>query len=244
MSKFIGFLDTHIRFILWTTMILLFAELSFQTENSLDPRMRFFLWAERGIAALFMVEYVIRWMNAVVSGRRVMEYPTSWFGLIDIIAWLPFLLGFYVPAYALGWIRALRVLRLLKMFRYDRKLQFFALAIYRSRRLIQAIGYVTVIISMFSAVLLYECEKAAQPDAFGNIWNVLLWFIPVTGTTVGYGDMSPATPAGKFFAVTCLLLPLISVVGAFLGVIGSQFQECIELEKNTDIDPLQEFKNG
>ena len=240
MDKFIKFLDNHFKSLIWINIVLLFVELSFASSSSLDPKMVFFLWAERAIASVFILEYISRWISSIQNGDKITSYPCSVFGIIDLMAWLPFLVGFFVPMYFLGWIRALRVLRMCKQFRHDRRIQIFALAIWKARRIIKAIGFVSICISLFSCVLIYECEKAAQPETFGNVWNVLLWYIPVTGTTVGYGDMFPITIAGKFFAVTCLLLPLISIVGALLGVLGSQFQECMEMDRS-DINPLEEF---
>lgn len=230
------FIDKHYKAILWLNICLLFAELSFSSQNSLDSHMWIFLWAERVLASLFLYEYVAR---ASTGGKK---YITSVFGIIDLLAWLPFMVGFFVPVSMLGWVRALRILRMAKQFKYDRRLQIFVLAIWQARKIIQAIGFVSVCIALFSAVLICEAEKAAQPE-FANIWNVLLWFIPVTGTTVGYGDMSPITIQGKFFAVTCLLLPLISIAGALLGVVGTQCQECIQMDRD-GVAPLEEFRKN
>lgn len=243
MKKVIEFLDNHFKFLIWINIVLLFVELSFSASHSLDPRMRLFLWTERLIASIYILEYVVRWTDSIREGERVSKYPLSILGLIDLLAFIPFLIGFGVPRQFLGWIRACRVLRMLKQFRYSRQLQIFVLAMWKARKLVCSIGFVASFISLFSAVMIYECEKVAQPDTFGNIWNVLFWYIPVTGTTVGYGDMFPVTIPGKFFAVTCLLTPLIAIVGALLGVLGSQLQECIEMDK-AGVDPLEEFRRA
>jgi voltage-gated potassium channel len=235
MPGLIAVIDKNVKWMVWFSIASLFLELSFKRSNSLDSGMFLFLWMERLTATVFMVEYVARFAD---KGKK---YVFSAMGAVDLISWLPFLVGFFIPVHLLGWVRALRVLRLLKQFRYDRRLQIFVLAIYRARNLIKPIMFVSVCISLFSSVLLYEAEKAAQPDTFGSIWNILCWHIPVTGTTVGFGDTFPITNVGKFCSVVFVLFPLISIVGCMIGVLGSQFQQCIEDEKNPDFDPLKEF---
>ena len=69
--------------------------------------------AERLIAGVFTVEYFVRWR---VIGKG---YCLSAMGLIDFIVILPFLLGFFVPVEWLEIIRTLRVMRLLKWYRYS-----------------------------------------------------------------------------------------------------------------------------
>jgi voltage-gated potassium channel len=49
-----------------------------------------------------------------------------------------------------------------------------------------------------------------------------LWWSVVTATTVGYGDVSPVTPEGKFIAVGLMLLG-IGFVGVFTATISSEF---------------------
>ena len=58
-----------------------------------------FLWCERLIAGLFTVEFFVRWMrsNPSFKGARDSAYPLNVWGAIDLIAVLPFWLGFIVP---------------------------------------------------------------------------------------------------------------------------------------------------
>lgn len=231
-------IDNHIGLLIWTSIVLLFVELSTGSSNSLDGNMWIFLWVERLTAVIFMIEYILR----IRESENKTGYVTSPLGIVDLLAFAPFMIGFFVPVSWLGWVRSLRILRLLKRFRYDRRLQLFLLALYRAWWLIRTIMSVAVFISLFAAVLLYGAEAKAQPESFGNIWSVLFWYIPVTGTTVGYGDMFPVTPIGRACSIIFLLIPLIGLSGSLLGVIGSQFQEIAEMERDPDIDPIEEFR--
>ena len=238
MEKVLKFIDRNVSWIVWFSVGSLVFELSLKRENSLESGMEIFLWIERVIAVLFFIEYGIRLKH------KGIRYIFSIMGVIDLVSWLPFFVGFFVPPHLLGWVRTLRVVRLAKQFRYNRSLQIFALAIYRARNMIKPVINVAVCVSIFAATLLYQAEREAQPEAFGSIVNILCWHIPVTGTTVGFGDTFPITPIGKFCSVVFLLFPLISIVGCMLGVLGSQFQQCIEDENNPDFDPLEEFFSG
>ena len=61
-------------------------------------------------------------------------------------------------------------------------------------------GFVALLLLMLIAsTLMYWAEGAAQPEKFGSIPRTMWWTI-VTLTTVGYGDVYPVTPVGKFLA--------------------------------------------
>ena len=233
MTRFIHFVDKFINPLIWISITLLFVEFFTGSKNSLESGMEWFLWIERVTACIFAAEYFCRWRNK--------GYPRSVMGVIDLMAWLPFLVGFFVPIHLLGWVRALRILRVFKLFRYNRTLQLFALAMYKSWWFLRAVLFVTFCFGLLSVALIHEAEKDAQPETFGNVDN-LFWFVVVSDTTVGYGDMSPITPLGRFLTTLVLFIPGIAVFGALLGVISNSLSEVMEMERDPDVDPIEEFK--
>lgn len=244
-TKFIKFVDKFINPLIWISIILLFVEMLTGTKNSLEG-FHWFLWVERITACVFMAEYFCRWWEDHKSPDNHLDighhyYPLSVMGIIDLLAWLPFMVGFFVPVHILGWIRALRILRLFKLFRYHRTLQLFALALYKSWWFLRAVLFVTLCFGLLAIVFIYEAEKTAQPETFGKLGN-LFWFVVVTDTTVGYGDMSPITGIGRTFTALLLFLPGIAVFGSLLGIIGNSLGEVMELEKDPNVDPIEEFK--
>lgn len=251
LTSFIKFVDKFINPLIWISIVLLFVEFFTGSNNSLDSGMVWFLWIERITAAIFMTEYFCRWYEDHNDESESIDndtidighhyYPFSIMGVVDLLAWLPFLLGFFLPVHLLGWIRALRILRVFKLFRYHRSLQLFALAMYKSWWFIRAILFVTFCFGLLSVALIYEAEKTAQPESFGRIQN-LFWFVIVSDTTVGYGDMSPVTPIGRILTTIVLFIPGIAVFGALLGVISNSLSEVMEMERDPDIDPIEEFK--
>jgi len=175
-----------------------------------DP---FWLWTERGIATLFTIEYIFR---RKALGKK---YLWSTLGIIDLIAILPFWLGFIVPAEWLGIIRTLRVLRLLKWYRYSASVRIFVHALNSSRQYLIGMALIVFILGLFSAVGIHELEKESQPENFGTLTDSL-WWTTVTLMTVGYGDSTPVTPYGKLFAQFVMLIG-VALTAAFIGIVGS-----------------------
>ena len=57
---------------------------------------------------------------------------------------------------------------------------------------------------LFAGVLFYTEKGGAREDDFQSMWHAC-WFVVVTLTTVGYGDVTPATVAGKFTTAVAIL---------------------------------------
>lgn len=244
-TKVIRFVDKFIQPLIWISVGLLFWEISLSGEHSLEKGLIWFLWIERTIAAIFTAEYIARWYedrkNPDGSFDLGLNYPLSAMGIIDLISILPFWIGFFVPVGWLGWIRAFRIFRLLKMFRYWRSLQIVALGFYKSWYFLKPLMFSMLIVSLFSAVIMHQAEHTAQPEAFGDVFNCF-WFSIVSATTVGYGDMSPATLVGKVCCAVILFVPAIFIFAAIVGTIGNGFAIAMDLEKDPSIDPIDEFK--
>ena len=86
---------------------------------------------------------------------------------------------------------------------------------------------------------MHQAEKEAQPEVFNSVFNTA-WFTMVTVTTVGYGDISPSTVAGKIIAMMTFI-PALAIFAGIIGVLGSSFIKVVEEEIDPNIDPLEEF---
>jgi voltage-gated potassium channel len=80
---------------------------------------------------------------------------------------------------------------------------------------------------------MYVVEGSVQTEQFGFIPRCLWWSV-ITVTTVGYGDVSPETAAGKIVAAMTALFG-IAVIAIPIGIISSGFTDSLSLEK-TDLD--------
>ena len=201
----------------------LFEELVVGSEHSKEG-WRALLWTERVVAILFTVEYVMRWRYSEDRAR----YPFSLMALIDLLAIVPFYVGFFVSDHTLHLIRTLRVLRLLKVYRRSQGLQLLARGFYKVRYELRALGFAVFVTIFASHAAIYEAERYAQPDKFGSLPDAF-WFTCTTVTTVGYGDLYPVTAVGRVVAVLTFIIG-ITLVGTFTGVMGSAFASVLREE--------------
>lgn len=201
-----------------------------------------FLWCEWLIAGLFTVEFFVRWWRSNPSFERAntTAYPFNLWGAIDLVAILPFWLGFVVPASMLGIVRSFRIFRLLKFFRYSRTLQLTALMFYRAYHNMKGIAFSLGVVWLFFAVICINLEHREQPEKFGSLLEGA-WFTVVTATTVGYGDASPVSFWGKLF-VAIMLIPIISTMGMAFSAFSNACDAVQKLEDDPTIDPIEEWK--
>jgi len=184
----------------------------------------FFLWAERIIAGIFTLEYFVRWKNS--SNPRL--WPRKMTAIIDLMSILPFWLGFFVPVSWLGGIRAMRIISVLKFYRYSPKAQELIAEIWKGKQMIgQIFGFNLGLITLFGA-LIYEIEKMAQPDKFARVFDGL-WYSVVTASTTGYGDLFPVTPAGRTLAIVFIFTE-IAFMSIYIGIFSSAANRAFKKE--------------
>ncbi len=186
--------------------------------------------------AVFTVEYILRVWSCTVNPRfkdpvrgrlRFLVTPLA---LVDLMAVLPFYLPFLIPD--LRFMRAMRLFRLfrvLKLARYSESLQTFVDVLRLKKEELLLMFFAIMILLVVSSSLMYEAENAAQPEAFASIPAAMWWGI-VTLATVGYGDIYPITPWGKFIGSIVVLLG-IGLFALPTGVLASGFAEVLAKEK-------------
>ncbi len=185
-----------------------------------------FLWAERLIALYFTFELTDRWKKAAWSLRH-MSTAHFW---IDVVAVGPFFVGFFVPTDALHLVRTLRLLRLFKLLPFMPGVRLLALAIARAWPQIRTLMAVQVMITMFSTAAMFECERNSPDSAFTTLFDSI-WFTAVTVTTVGYGDITPVTIAGRIIALLTFMTGLI-LFAVFAGVVGSALTDILQEDQS------------
>ena len=131
--------------------------------------------------------------------------------IIDFIAIFPAFINFFVPI-DLRFLIVLRVLRLFKLTRYFVALRILLTVIMREKNSFKAVLFILVILIILSASGIYLVENKAQPEHFGSIPKAMWWAV-VTLTTVGYGDVTPITTAGK------ILGAMITILGVGLAAL-------------------------
>ncbi|QLG46016.1 ion transporter [Costertonia aggregata] len=196
---------------------------SFETVPDLKPETRKLLRIIEVFCVLvFSIEYILR--IYVADNRR--RFIFSFFGLIDVLAILPFYLSIGIDLRSLRALRFLRLFRILKLMRYNRAIKHFSKAIMLAKEEILLFLFVTLILIYFSAVGIYYFENAAQPEHFSSIFDSLWWAI-ITLTTVGYGDVYPITVGGRIFTFFILMIGL-GIVAIPTGIISSALTKSVD----------------
>lgn len=167
------------------------------------------------VVVVFTVEYVLR----VIVTEKKLSYIFSFYGIVDLLAILPFYLSDSLSLQAMRILRLLRLFRILKLARYNAALERIGKAIWIAREELVLFGVVTLMLLYLSALGIYHFEHAAQPEHFRSIFDSLWWAVS-TLTTVGYGDIYPITLGGRLFTFVVLMLGL-GVVAVPTGIIAS-----------------------
>ncbi len=175
--------------------------------------------AEWAFTLIFTVEYLLRlWVV-----RRRWRYAASFFGLVDLISILPSWLELVVPD--AHYFLALRVLRLMRMFRILRmaghveEAAVLVAALNASRRKIIVFFVSILSLVCVEGTIMYVLERGTN-SGFSNIPQSIYWAI-VTITTVGYGDISPVTIAGKVMA-SIIMLTGFAIIAVPTGIVTSE----------------------
>ena len=166
--------------------------------------------------AIFSVEYLLRVWCSIESDdadRRKpfvarIRYMVSFHAIIDLLAILPFYLLMFgtFSGIDMRFLRAVRLLRVLKLTRYSAALNMLFTTIQENARALAASFLILVTVMLLAASGMYYFERQSQPEDFGSI-PAAMWWAFATLTTVGYGDVTPITVGGRIFGA------LITVVG-------------------------------
>ena len=182
-----------------------------------------FLEAEWVFTVLFSMEYLLR----IYSSPKPVKYITSFYGVIDLLAILPTYLGLFFDQSAfLLTFRALRLLRMFRVFKLGRYLKEAAIlvrALQMSLHKIVVFFGVVLTLVLILGTILYMVE--GEENGFTSIPQSIYWAI-VTITTVGYGDIAPATVMGKILASIAMLTGY-SIIAVPTGIITVEIGKAV-----------------
>jgi len=181
---------------------------------------------------IFTLEYAARLWAAVehpmVRGepawRARLLYAVQPAAMVDFLAILPLYVGLAGP----GDFQVLLIFRLIRFFklaRYSPGMRSLMEAVQAERRALLACLVILGGLMIVTAALMHVVEGPTQPDKFGSIPQAMYWSI-ITLTTVGYGDVYPATVGGKVVAGVTAVLGLV-MLSLPVGIIATSFAEVI-----------------
>lgn len=164
-------------------------------------------------ALLHTIEWVFTGLLTLDYGLRLytvtnrMRYARSFFGIVDLVSFLPTYLSVLVPGSqflsTVRFLRILRVFRVLNLSSYQAEMQALFLAMKASRKRVVVFIFFVLVCVVVLGSLMYTIE--GPENGFTSIPLSIYWAI-VTLTTVGYGDLSPRTPLGQVLANVIMLL--------------------------------------
>jgi len=221
--------------------------------ESMEPvRVRwnsYFLYFEFISVGIFIIEYVMRVWSSVehesikyshpVKGRLL--FMLSPMAILDLLAIVPAFLIFWF-ADDIGVLRILRILRLLRVFRltrYSSSVVLMYQVLKDEANNISAALFILMKLVIRAASLTYIVEASAGTPGFDSIPHALWWAI-ITMTTIGYGDVIPATAPGKFFGA---IISLISVgtVALPAGLLASGFNQALHRRRKAFENMAENF---
>ena len=177
----------------------------------------------------FSLEYFLR----LLSSKKPFKFIFSFFGIVDLLAILPFYLTLGADLKSLRAVRLFRLLRLLKFLRYGDTLKNLKQSFDNVKKELTLFSAATLLLIYFSSVGIYFFENEAQPDAFSSVFNAMWWSV-ATLTTVGYGDIYPITTGGKIFSTFIVFIGL-GLVAVPTGLIASSLTQALN-KKSSDKD--------
>ena len=177
---------------------------------------------------IFTIEYLLR----VYVSKKPLQYIFSFYGIIDLLAILPFYLSI-LGITDVSALKAFRVFRVLKLIKYNPALNRFQIAAKLVKEEVFLFLMVTLIFIFLASTGIYFFEHEAQPEVFSSIIHSTWWSI-VTLTTVGYGDVYPITMGGKIFTFFILIIG-VGIVTIPAGLVASALSKAREIQEKEKI---------
>ncbi|HTT82957.1 MAG TPA: ion transporter [Rhizomicrobium sp.] len=192
------------------------------------PHAGFFKLFEEFSLAIYTIEYMARIWSSVEDPRVAAR--GAWRGrltfalrplmVVDFLAVVPSLIGQFFGL-DLRVLRIFRLFRLLKLARYSQALQALLGVLLAERSSLFASTLLLFATVCFFGELMHLAEGSLQPHVLGTMPGGMYWAI-TTLATVGYGDIVPATPLGKFIA-GCTMAIGVALFALPVGIIANGF---------------------
>lgn len=179
--------------------------------------------ADNIILAIFVADYIVR---LLVSDDKKDFVKKNIFDLIAIIPFSSFFRAFRIA-------RLARLVKLAKISKFSRLAAYSLRLVNRAKVFFDTNGFkyvlaLSCVLVAGGGVLIHFAEGMELSDG--------LWWAFVTTTTVGYGDISPSTGAGRAIAIV-LMITGIGLLGTLTSTITSFFLN-LKTEKPTHRDEI------
>jgi voltage-gated potassium channel len=215
-------------FDLFIQVLILLSLISFSLETlpDLNSKTKYILSLFELISVIvFSAEFILR----IVLTKSPFKYIFSFFGIIDLLAILPFYLASGIDLRSIRIFRLFRLFRIFKLLKYNSAIDRVSDAFSSIKKELVVFGVATLFLLYVAAVGIYYCENPAQPEKFKSVFHSLWWSV-TTLTTVGYGDMYPITVGGKLFTSLIVFIGM-GMVAIPTGLLASAFSKTFQKEE-------------
>jgi len=192
------------------------------------------------VIIFFTVDLAVRF----VTWPGLLSFWKNIFNILDFLSILPFFVSAIADSMAddgedsaatnkkyvvLRVCRIFRIVRIFKFVRHSRDLIMIVKVVMHAKKELFLLVILLAIFTITFGAVMYYVEHETN-DQFNSIMTGCWWAI-VTITTVGYGDISPTTPAGKFVGAVVLTLGIV-FLALPMTIIVSKFSSVYEKEKS------------
>lgn len=181
----------------------------------------------------FTVIFTLEFAARLYCSPHPLRYAKSFYGVIDLLAILPAYLSIIFSGtqyfLVIRLMRLLRVFRILKLLRYSGEANVLIRSLWAARLKIQIFLFTVLVFATVFGSFMFVVE--GPEHGFTSIPEGIYWAI-VTITTVGYGDISPATPLGKMLASLVMIIGY-SIIAVPTGIITAELANEIRLDRDS-----------
>lgn len=198
-----------------------------------------FTYIEIFTTTIFIIDYILRWVTAdykIGKGTHsFVSYPYSFWAIIDLLSILPSFQILGSNFKILRTLRMLKILRLLKVLRYSEQIFLFVKVLKKEQKVLSAVLLFAAAYIFVTALVMFNFEPRINPntgnETFRTFFDAIYWST-VTLTTVGYGDLCPATNLGRLISMFSSLFG-VAVIALPSGIITASY-----------LDELRNIKEG
>ncbi len=181
---------------------------------------------------ILIIDYLLRWIVADFSLKKGWKsffiYPITFWAILDLLGILPY----FISGKMFEMLMVLRVFRVIRIFpKLQEGFLLIASSVSRRWKVFVVILVTLLLFILVGGILIYNVEVEVNDNI--NSYLDAVWFVFISITTIGYGDIYPATEIGRSFTIVFSLvgIGLISIVTA---IFAAGFNELETEEGNAE----------
>ena len=185
-----------------------------------------FEWFDKISVSVFIIDYLLRWMTAdyKIPERpkwvAFLTYPLTAFAIVDLLSILPSVLVVNKALKLFRITRLFKILRVFKFIRYSKNVQILFRVLRKERHILLTVFWIALFYILVTALIMFNVEES---NMFEDFFDALYW-ATTTLTTVGYGDIYPATDIGRVVSMLSAIFG-VAVIALPSGVITASYLE-------------------